>query len=97
MNVKSSHIFDAKQNSFSQPIPLRTIILELANTVTKMSIMNVDILGLSKVSRPSSGKQKIKEGYIYYSERTDSEHQYGTAILISDRIIAQAIIQTSSL
>lgn len=59
---------------------------KLANAEAEMSRMKIDILGLSEVRWPNSGKQKTKDGYIYYSGGNDPGHQYGTAILVSDRI-----------
>ncbi|XP_044750612.1 uncharacterized protein LOC123310952 [Coccinella septempunctata] len=64
---------------------------KLANTEAEMCRMKIDILGLSEVRWPGSGKQKTKGGYIYYSGGTDPKHQYGTAIMVSNRI-AQSVI-----
>ncbi|XP_030746036.1 craniofacial development protein 2-like [Sitophilus oryzae] len=61
------------------------------NTEAEMNRINIDILGLSEVRWPGSGRQRTSNGYIYHSGGTDPEHRYGTAILVSDRV-AQSVI-----
>ncbi|XP_030765278.1 craniofacial development protein 2-like [Sitophilus oryzae] len=59
---------------------------KLANVETEMRRMQIDILGMSEVRWPGSGKQATNNGVIYYSGGTDTFHQYGTAILVSKDI-----------
>lgn len=59
---------------------------KLANVELDMRRLKIDILGMSEVRWPGSGKQTTNSGVIYYSGGTDAFHRYGTAILVSKDI-----------
>ncbi|XP_071581578.1 craniofacial development protein 2-like [Temnothorax nylanderi] len=65
---------------------------KLANVEAEMSRLNIDILGLSEVRWPGSGMQKTSNGVIYYSGGSDTNHRYGTAILVNN-IVAESVAE----
>lgn len=58
---------------------------KLAN-VEKISKINLDVLGLSEVKWPGAGIWKTNKETIYYSERSDANHKYGTAVLVTNEV-----------
>ncbi|KAH1009020.1 hypothetical protein HUJ04_001449 [Dendroctonus ponderosae] len=44
---------------------------------------NYEATGISEVQWPGSGTQKTDDGYLYYSGRTDGEHRYGVAVVMT--------------
>ncbi|XP_071578112.1 craniofacial development protein 2-like [Temnothorax nylanderi] len=65
---------------------------KLANVEAEMSRLNIDILGLSEVRWPGSGMQKTSNGVIYYSGGLDTNHRYGTAILVNN-VVAESVAE----
>ncbi|XP_071637558.1 craniofacial development protein 2-like [Temnothorax longispinosus] len=57
-----------------------------------MSRLNIDILGLSEVRWPGFGMQKTSNGVIYYSGGSDTNHRYGTAILVNN-VVAESVAE----
>lgn len=64
---------------------------KLTNAEKEMERMNIDILGLSEVRWPGSGKQRTQKGYIYYSGGSNNEHRHGTAVILTDKI-AESVV-----
>lgn len=51
-----------------------------------MKRMNIDILGVSEMRWPNSGKYKINDYYLYYVGNNDSNHYNGVGSIINPDI-----------
>ncbi|XP_024874105.1 craniofacial development protein 2-like [Temnothorax curvispinosus] len=65
---------------------------KLANVEAEMSRLNINILGLSEVRWPGSGMQKTSNTVICYSGGSDTNHRYGTAILVNN-VVAELVAE----
>ena len=59
---------------------------KLANVDMEMNRLQIEILGLSEVRWPGTGKIKTKHGVLYYSGNNDPNHYNGVATLVSSSI-----------
>ena len=59
---------------------------KIHNAAKEMERLNIDILGISDVQWPDSGKMKINNKTIYYSGSQDGSHSYGVGIILNQNI-----------
>lgn len=56
---------------------------KLANVTAEMKRLNLNILGISDVRWPGSGKVATEDGTMYYSNNDESQHLYGVGIIVN--------------
>lgn len=56
------------------------------NVDAEMQRLKIDILGISDVQWPGSGKISSRHGVMYYSGNSEPAHRYGVAIIVKEKI-----------
>lgn len=64
---------------------------KLNNVEQEMSRLKLNILGLSEIRWPNSGKCITENGVIYYSGNTETQHYNGVGIML-DKAASKAVI-----
>lgn len=59
---------------------------KIHNAIEEMDRLKIDILGISEMRWPNSGKCEIRDHTVHYSGIKDGKHQHGVGVIVNKKI-----------